>query len=184
MSIQSLIGNYLLKKEMSKQHRQVVVSNLGTANKVGIIYYAEDEGTYKVVKEFVKSLREEGIRKIRAIGYVDKKEVPEHFPVKLEFDYFSKKDMNWYQKPSGVVVDNFLQEDFDILIDLSVDDHYPLKYLLARSKAKFKVGKQNEGKNAIFDMRIELEQVKSLRFLITQLSHYLNIINKPITIID
>lgn len=182
MSIKSLIGNYLLKKELSRQHRRVVVSNLGTANKVGIIYYAADEGTYKAVKEFVRSLKEEGIRKIRAIGYVDKKAIPDHFPVKLEFDYFSKKNLNWYQKPSGVVVDNFLQEEFDILIDLSIDDCYPLKYILAKSKAKFKVGKQSEEKNAIFDMRIELKQVKSLRFLITQLNHYLNIINKPLTI--
>jgi len=180
MNIKTIIGNYLLKKELSKQHRHVEVTNLSTANKVGILYYAEDEATYKTVKEFVGSLREEeGIRKIKTIGYVDKKEVPEHFPLKLEFDYFSKKDLNWYQKPSCIPVDNFLQEDFDILIDLSVEEHYPLKYLLTHTKAKFKVGKQHQGKNAIFDMRIELEQVKSLRFLITQLKHYLNIINKP-----
>ena len=47
---------------------------------------------------------------------------------------------------------NFLSEDYDILIDLSLKKFYPLTYLAVASPAKFKVGKDVEMMYLFFDL--------------------------------
>ena len=78
---------------------------------------------------------------VSALGFVDQKDKSFEHMSSLHFDFFSNTELNWYGKPQGMVIDNFLSEDYDILIDLSLKKFYPLTYLAVASPAKFKVGR-------------------------------------------
>ncbi|NJK86580.1 MAG: hypothetical protein HC906_12035 [Bacteroidales bacterium] len=67
--------------------------------------------------------------------------------------------MNWYQKPFGDTIDQFIKTPFDILINLSLDESYPIKYILALSASKFKVGKFFKEPNYM-DLMIDVEKEK------------------------
>ena len=174
------IGFYKLSREVksSKKKRSPKVSNFQSATKVGIIYRGVDEKHHDVVKRFVNHLKqEEGIRHIMALAYYEEKQTPFYLQSKLNFDYISRKDVNWYGKPSGTTVRNFEEEQYDILIDLTLKPCLPLMFVLLNSNARFKVGKYSLKYQEAYDMMINIEK-DSLKELIEQVNYYLTIINR------
>ncbi|HMU15386.1 MAG: hypothetical protein JST41_09010 [Bacteroidetes bacterium] len=166
----------LLKETMPD--RRPVPKNLARCVKVGIVYLATDEKAHLDVRNYVKKLKEDlGLVKIQCIGYFDGKELPFHLHAKLNFDAFCQKDLNWYRIPSGNVVDNFIAEEHDVLLDLTLDDHLPLRYIVAKSRARFKVGRFSEGNKRFLDMMIDTAGARSLPQFIANIDRYMLMIN-------
>lgn len=170
-------GRYMLGKDLRNEHK-VVVQNLGGATKIGIVYRVKDERSFKRIKNYVKKLKEEqGISKILALGYYDGGDQPAYLDSRLHYDYFNNKELNWYGRPHGNKIENFTGEDYDILIDLSLEDSLPIQFIMAKSKARFKVGRLSPLNEKINDMLIDMAGVQSLSQYILQVDHYLTIIN-------
>ncbi|MBX7180844.1 MAG: hypothetical protein K1X82_01935 [Bacteroidia bacterium] len=176
-NIKRKIGFYLLRQEQVPT-RPIKVSNLADAKNIGILYDATQMETHNVVREFVRQLREEK-KTVKALGFVDTKEARDFQVAKLEFDFFLKTDLNWYYMPGHHVVDNFCNESYDLLIDLTLEPVLPQLYVLTWSKAKCKVGRQDANFEKLYDIMINVEKKPDLKFLIQQVKHYLTIINNP-----
>ena len=163
------------------QDRKPIARNLGFARKVAIVYVVEDEAAHNHVKNYVKRVKEElGISNIMALGYSDQKVMPHFLHARLNFDAICQKDLNWYRIPQGNAVQNFMAEEFEVLIDLSLEDRLPVQYILAKSRARFKVGRWSESNKKILDMMIDMAGSRSLPQLIQQVHHYLLMVNsKP-----
>lgn len=56
---------------------------------------------------------------------------------------FSDKETTWIGRPKLTEVQDFLNEEFDLLIDMSSDECFPLHYAAVFSKAAFKVGRMS-----------------------------------------
>ncbi len=116
--------------------------NFHSAERVAFIYLDSDEDFFKTLRKYAKYLKENfNIKSVMMMGFVDEpdKKIPIWQQHKLETDFFSRVNLNWYLKPvSGVKI--FLEEDFDILIDFSGGNSLPLNYVLKESIAKMKVG--------------------------------------------
>ena len=173
------IGNYFLKKEMLplERKRKRVVYNLDDAHKIGVVYDATNRQTYEMTRNFVLYLKDRQ-KHVVSLGFINSKNPNQLLKPLLEFRYFNKKDLNWYFKPKGVEVQNFLDEDYDILIDLCIDKCFPVRYICGLSKAKFKVGTTGENSALFYDLMIDIDKKKTLENYITQVKHYLGIINK------
>ena len=161
--------------------RRPVARNLAHCVKVGIVYFAEDEKAHMDVRNYVKKMKDElGLHKIQCLGYFDGKELPFHLHAKLNFDAFCQKDLNWYRIPGGNTVNNFIAEEHDVLIDLTMDDHLPLQYIVAKSRARFKVGRFTEANKRFLDMMIDTAGAHSLPQLIANIDRYLLMINRKV----
>lgn len=123
-------------------------------------------------------LREEGIKTVQALGYFHEKETPQFVTPERDFDYFNKKDLNWFMKPDSASIHKFANQKFDILVDLSIEEVFPVEFVLATSKAKFKVGKGGGKNRHFYDLMINIEEGQGLNFLVKNINHYLNMINK------
>jgi hypothetical protein len=110
------------------------------------------------------------------LGFIDEKELPADYQSKLEFDFFTRKDLSRFYKPGGNTVKNFIQEDYDILIDLTSEEVIPLRYILNYSRARFKVGFYSEENQPYYDLMINMKKYNMIDF-IDQVNHYLKIIN-------
>lgn len=163
------------------QDRKPIARNLGLARKVAIVYVVEDEAAHNHVRNYVKRVKEElGISNIMALGYSDQKVMPHFLHARLNFDAICQKDLNWYRIPQGNAVQNFMAEEFEILIDLTLEDRLPVQYILAKSRARFKVGRWSDSNKKILDMMIDMAGSRSLPQLIQQVHHYLLMVNaKP-----
>ena len=97
------------------------------------------------------------------------------------YDFFCQKDLNWYNSPSSIYVKNFIGDKFDILLDLNLNDLFPLRYISSLSQANFKVGKKSDKNNSIFDLMIETDEKKGLKYFLKNIDTYLFIINNKNT---
>lgn len=171
------IGNYFLSGEAKALHRERKFMNMQEAVTVGIVFDATDSGDFDLVKKYITYLREQK-KKVKGIGYYDQKNIPSMAYSKLEYDFICRKDLTWYNRPTGVYVKNFIADPYDILLDLNLNDHFPLRYISALSKAKFKVGKRSDRNNSIFDLMIETRGNKGLKYFLRNMDTYLFILNK------
>jgi hypothetical protein len=178
--IKNFFANRVLKKELIADPRTIQPHkfNFTKIKTVGILFGASDPEDFELVKRYVIYLREHA-KKVKVIGFFSSKEIPALTYSKLEYDFFSLKELNWMGKPSSHIIDNFISEEFDLLIDLNIHDHFPLKYISALSKAKFKVGKYKEEDENIFDMMIDSDNTQKLKYFLRQVDTYITMMNKP-----
>jgi hypothetical protein len=171
-----MIGNYFLKEELLKTVRERKMTNLKEAKKIGILYTLDDVPEYETVAEFV-SLLQHDHKEVKALGFVKNKNLVSRFLPKLSYDFFSRKDINWFFKPLHSRVKDFVEREFDILIDLSMNDNLPLKFISGLSLAHCRVGKFSEKNRICYDIMIDLSKPISLNEYILQIVHYLTVIN-------
>jgi len=174
--IKHWFGLWQLKRSNVETKREHRVFNLEKAQRITILFDGTLPKDIKLVKKFVSKLSK-GKEMVSVLGYVNEKDKSFEHMSSLHFDFFSNQELNWYGKPEGVVIENFLKEDYDILIDLSLMKFYPLTYLTVASPAKFKVGRHREDLN-VFDLTIDDKRESNLENLINEVHHYLNLI-KP-----
>ena len=170
------VGKWVFQRELKINKRSKAVCNLEDANSIGILYDATSEEQIKMVKPFVSYFFD--LKKdVKALGYVNSKQLSFHHTPKLQYDFFYQKDLNWYYKPQNYIIDNFVKKEYDILINLCDSSIIPIKYLVASSIAHFKIGIHEENYE-IYDLMISLKDDKSMQKLMHEIKHYINLINK------
>ncbi len=173
-NIKKNVGWWILNKSLKKTKRDASFQNYTTAKSVGVIFNATHQDTYETARKYIKKIGDKGL-KIKALGFVDSKEVLDFYQKSTHFDYFSRKNLNWYNKPNNPNTEEFTNTKFDILIDLSIIEDFPIQYIVALSKAKFKVGCVKENEN-FYDFMLQLNEKKQLSFFIEQLDYYFEMI--------
>lgn len=161
---------------MSSIVRQKTVFCFSQAINVGVIYDATEIQDLNKVKQLVKVLKEDH-KNVKTLGYVNDKTTKDFQQSRLGVDFFLNTDLNWHLKPENHIVENFISEEFDILIDLNMELALPLVYIACKSKAKFKVGRYDENCNEIYDLMLQIGKGADLNEFISQLKHYLTLIN-------
>lgn len=173
-NIKCKIGRLNLRNRLRSLKRKVKVHNFNTAKTAGIIFNSPDENSFEAIKQFLSYLSQFEL-KVIALGYIHSKKIPETFLMRKGINFYCKTDLNWYYKPKNEIVEQFINQEFDILFDLSIKDFFTVNYVGSLSKATFKIGKQSD--NAHLDLTIDIKENKSVEYLIDQIKHYLNIIN-------
>jgi hypothetical protein len=179
-NIKHFFANASLKKQLAGKQRIISPNKFSFYNMktVGMLFDASNPEDYELVKRYVVYLREHA-KKVKVLGYFSSRHIPTLTYSKLEYDFFSSKETNWFGKPTTHIIDNFMEEGFDLLIDLNIHDHFSLKYVTALSNAKFKVGKYKEEDEKIFDMMIDADNTQTLKYFLRQIDTYISMMNKP-----
>jgi hypothetical protein len=171
--IRSLLGHYRFTREVQRLKVKREVVSLEKAERIGVLYDATEEGDYEIVKAYVKSFRTQTKKDILAMGYVDKKQLPQSQFAQFGLDFFSRKDLNYQMIPVDPIVQNFIKEKFDILIDLSSGKCFPLLYIAATSNARFRVGRYHRNHLNCYDMMIKLHGETPIKQVIEETEHLL-----------
>jgi hypothetical protein len=177
--IRQNIGEHFLKKEVEGKRRAVVAKNFNDIQKIGIVFNVKDEDDFKRIKQYISFFKEEGIKKVTAIGYYNGKISPHYLRPTLELNFLDKKDLNWYFMPATHEVSTFCDSDFDVLIDVVKGDCLPMKFVLAKAKSRLKIGRFSEENQALYDLMIDANETKDMNYFMEQVNHYLRILNKP-----
>ncbi|MBL4654253.1 MAG: hypothetical protein JKY33_00335 [Bacteroidia bacterium] len=175
--IKKSIGSSLCKANAESSKVVRIAVNFDDAKRVGIIYDATDSERFEIVKEYAKEIRESG-KEVKALGFVNDKQTGRHQLPTIDLDFFTLKDLNWYLKPSGHTIRNFINGDHDILICLDMEGCLPLQFIAGSSKAKYRVGKYDPKNQSYYDLMIDLQKNENLSYFIEQVNHYINLINK------
>ena len=170
------IGKRMLRKGLKKTTRNKTAQNFKSANTATIVFDALIPESFSVVKNFSKYLKEYGI-KTKVIGFVAQKEVPQEMLLWANFDFITKKELNWYGKPGGPVAESYFTSEPDILFVFSFTRSQSIDFLSQLSLAKFKVACYTEDTND-YDLMINPPGGKcDMEFLTEQVKLYINMLN-------
>ncbi len=177
-NIRSVLGRRKFRKDLANLKREPASVSFDEAGNIGIIYDATDERDSESVKNYMKSIRSTFKKDIVAMGFVDKKKMHSSQYAQFGLDFFSQKDLNFKMIPVNPVVKNFINEKFDILINISLRKSLPVAYITALSKARFKVGTYSVSNNEGLDMMVKVDGDPSVKTVLEEIEHFLRIIKK------
>jgi hypothetical protein len=173
------IKRRLLRRSIEKNDlsREKKIISLEKAQAIGIICQITDEDSYKEIFALFSKLQSH-TRTVWLMGYINEKNVPYFCLQQLSADYFSKKHLNWYGKPDFVQLKDFINKNFDMLLDFSRNDLPPLHYILSSSKAKLLIG-ANEHSQDLYDIYIKVDiELDPLKLLKTFHNYLLKLTGK------
>ena len=143
----------------------------GKVNSVGVIF---DYNSYNNYDFFRKLTKDIGINdnKIRFIAMVDlEKNKPNSWD-----SFFSLDSFDWLGRPKNYEIEDFVEQQFDILISYYKSNQLELNFVTARSKANFKIGISNEDAR-LYDLTIDVDPANTAVFK-QELIKYLTQLNR------
>lgn len=177
LRIRSAIGRYFLDRQLESIRRESKGIPLSDAKRVGILFSGEDEETLKAITGFVNELRSAG-KSVRSLGYVSREKAAVTLRTAWNLEFFSQSDLHWYFRPESRHVVSFIEEPFDVLIDLRMRKGLSVPYMVALSNARFKVGCYHDEEGALHDLMIRTDKEVSIAEFIAQVRHYLNMLGQ------
>jgi hypothetical protein len=167
-------GNYILNRKLKKTKRLKKLIGFESAKTVGVLFKTLNLQEFESIKQFLLYLNNLGIQ-VYALGFIDHKKIPDFYMLTKGLNYFTRKELNMYFIPKAITVDEFLYKQFDILVDLSVDDNFPLGYISNLSKARLKIGKMKNNRDC-FDLMIDNSKNNTVSALIDHIKYYTEVI--------
>ena len=120
------------------------------AKTVGIIFTVEDKQKHFAVKDFIKRFEADG-KHIQVLEYLpDNKENYE-----FKFDFFMDKDVSFWGNINSPNAIQFADGPFDFLFYLDLTPNPLILHLLARSKAKCRVGRMFDDGHSYLDLMVD-----------------------------
>ena len=170
------IGEFLINRKFGKVKRNIKATNLNSSKTVAIIFKVEGNDNLSVLKEFLNYLVEKK-NLIETIGFGYNRLIPLGYLKDSRLSILTPQNTNLFFFPKNEITETFINKEFDLLIDLSNGSNTTLKYILAASKAKFKVGKYTLHNN-FYDLMIDTSKNDdNFAFYIDQIKHFLTNIN-------
>lgn len=173
--MRDFLSKIWLKKQLTKHVREKRFHNFHSARKVGILFNASDQNVYYEAKQLQQYFTQNKI-KVEGLGFASKDQIDAFYKTYTGFQFFCEKDFNYLKTPKGQMVVDFINEPFDILIDLSFSDLFYFTSICQLSVASFKSGAWELRKDC-YDFYIDLNNEMVPAIYITNLKHYLENIN-------
>jgi hypothetical protein len=172
------ISNYFKKRLFDFYQRQLRNPKIQTFNNsksVGILWNPVDETSIETYELLRKGLKDKGI-KVIGIAHLKSKREKEVIATIANSDFSNRVNVSWSGRPKNGCGVQFMHEQFDILIDLSIIKILALQYILVHSVAAFKVGWESSEYN-YYDLSIDVSERPQCRYLMEQIVYYLENIN-------
>ena len=161
MSLKNKYAEKILNRKFGKLKRDISVFSFEKAKNVGIVWHMEDKEAFKFVCENLNS----GNKNLTSLCFKEKNvdDIP---------NSFGEKETNWFGFPKTELVKEFIQTEFDLLINVSLNESFSLKTVAALSKARFKIGFAG-GDTNYYDLSIDVSKNCSSLYLAQQQLFYL-----------
>lgn len=156
-------------KANAKVSREML--NIKNAQKIGILFNASSAQDIMTVSKYAEDLKA-AQKEVKLLAFQNNEKKDNKDP-----RFINQLDVNWFNIPSSEKIENFHQHNFDILICAFLDECLPLEYIAATSNAKFRVGAFSDAKTKYFELMINTKRNQSLKYLLEQIHHFLQVIN-------
>ncbi|NQU85031.1 MAG: hypothetical protein HQ541_04655 [Mariniphaga sp.] len=166
MNTREQIAYCLLDSKYRKIRRQVKLFNFENAKRVGVLWHLDDKEGFLYISDFLK--KKQVISRYLCYTGTSSEVIA---------NSFGKKETNFFGFPKKGVANSFMEVEYDLLVNISVNDCFPLKFVTALTNAHFKIG-TDTGSDNYFDLSIKIEDNKNSLYLVKQQIHYIEQFNK------
>ena len=169
---------FLIRRAMKRIDRQRKVVSYAGAGHIGVLCEPGHDNQTAFLTSFVDKLIADQ-KKVTAIGYYSKKRIPDITVLPRFLQWFTRKDFSLFMRPKSSALQDFAKQRFDILIDLTSRNTYPMKYIAAISSASYKAGAHNPDYLNIFDLVLKVKESCPVSEFAEHVVYYLKIIKTP-----
>ena len=172
--IKKYISDYIIKNNLNSNSRIKLnrLFSFSQTKNIGIIFNGTKKDNNIIIKQTIKYFSKLNIS-CESIGFVNKKKMYEHNLTSLNIDFFNLRDCNILGIPKSNNIKSFINKEFDLLINISDENHFIYDYIVTKSSSKFKIGHSN---NKFYDLVIKTENNKTDE-LVKEIIFYLELIN-------
>ena len=175
-NLRQKVHNHFLAKALKSHRAQRQSVDFDRAKTVGILFNATNLNDREKVLKHARLLEQKG-KQVKLLGFVNTKKGIENLP----FSNFSRKEMDWATRPTSAEVLDFMQRDFDVLINISLQEVMPLEYITTLSKAKFRVGPYTE-QTACYELMLDVSRSNDIDAFMHQAMFFLDKMNKNVQV--
>ena len=171
--LKSFLLKQKVKKLIGKKTRSLKLKELADVKTVGVVFDASTEDKYKSSAHLVRhfsSLK----KKVNSIAITNTDILPAYVDTTLSFDYILNKEIKWFYYPDNKYVVDFVNNEFDLLVNLDFSDNPTLSFISNTSLAHLKVGIRND--NLDLDFMLEGIKDNDLKVFLKELLKYLELI--------
>lgn len=148
--------NRRLHKHLKNDVREKRFVNYANARTVMLLFESDYLEKNPEVKQLIQCMNADG-KRVMAWGYVRKKEIST--AILPDFRILHQKDADFTGIPNASFMRELDEAEFDLLIDLTVNEIKPLQYLALYAKADCKVGTHNYP--GMYNVVIDVAQLKA-----------------------
>jgi hypothetical protein len=143
--------------------------NYDEASTIGILLKTEQEAMVQATQLFIQKLLKDG-KKVTVLVYIAK---PEH-TITFNFQHYTvtEKEIDHWGNFNSEIVETFVGQAFDYLYCISKEEEIIFQYILAKSKAKCRVGTYKKENAAFFELMINLQSEQDIDIFTEQALHY------------
>lgn len=171
------LGNSILANRIAKMRRKAYFSCFNDVKNIGIVWDVTKIQEFSHISRFFHKMNEKNIN-VKVIGYYPGKELPDQYTAIRFLSCIRRDEVNLFYLPASAETDFFIKNPFDVLIDINFDKVLPLLYITSLSSARFKIGLfENDQNGSVFDLMIELKKPVQIDTYLTEIIHYLEMIN-------
>lgn len=120
------------------------------ARQFGVLFSVEDKAKHEVIKEFIRKFEHDG-KQVKVMEYLP----PDKQNFEFKFDFFTENDISLLGKITAPGALKFADTPFDYLFYLDTEPNPLLLHLVARSKARCRVGRQWESGPSYFEFMVQ-----------------------------
>ena len=148
-SIKDKALDYRARRAKENFPRKTV--NYSEAKRVGLLFKVSDEDRHDEVNYFVHKLEKEG-KQVEALTYFTR---DHDNPYDFKYGFFTDKDISVLGEIKSETVKHFIEKEFDFLFCISREKILAFDLILAKSRAKCRVGKYVEGTEHLYELMIQ-----------------------------
>jgi hypothetical protein len=170
------IAGAILKKRLARSKRKMLYTNFSRVKNIGIVWDASRHTEFQALARFHQKMNERDID-VKILGYYEGKNLPDQYTAIRYLSCIRKSDINLLYIPESTETRSFIDNKFNLLIDLNFEKLFPLSYITLLSRASFKIGLfEEDGKDTPFDLMMEVEKPVNMDNYLKQVIQYLEMI--------
>lgn len=168
-------GIYFLRRHAAKTVREKRVIGYENIKSIVLLFHSTEPKIPAGIDRLTQALSQDFKKVYQVIYYPGDLKNLQFGPHEKRV-IVGSKEVNFLFLPNKQAIDSFKDISADYLLDLNIEDCFPLIYLAGLSDAKLKLGKHSDLRLPYFDVLINEETDNQLEF-IQHMLHYLKILN-------
>ena len=166
LAIKDKFLGYRARKTQDLSTRQT--TDYQRAQRIGVLFQVAEDDSQEDIDRFIKALKQDG-KQVEAMTFFHKEQdVQEGYA----YPYFTEKDISVLGAFKSEALEVFMNQSFDYLFCISRETSEAFTFIMAKSKAKCRVGKYTEGKENIFELMMHIPPNEGLSKLTSEMLNF------------
>lgn len=176
------IGRSVLHSRSGSVIRLKQKFDLEKVARIGIVWDSSNEEDLKHIAALSRKMSETG-KSVEVLTWIPGKTVPDRLTGLTNMKFLRRTDLNWNFLPSSADAKAFIDQRFDLLIDINPSAVFPLLCVSTLSPSPMKVGPDVNGNSheLPYDLMIQAGHPFNTAQFIEQALIYLSMISNPET---